>query len=196
MKIKHILLNQDGVLADFQAGALRCFGYEIGAETDKGVKLTRLVGGPKLYPFGEWSIPSVLGLTNSKFWRNVESRPYFFTNLEPLEDARELMQVILDSGIPFTICTSPSLGPQSAAGKIVWMRKFLDLPNFKDYMIGSQKWLMSNPGHLLIDDSPKNCRDFRRRNDGEVYLWPQYWNEGHAYRRDRVAEFKKFLVMK
>jgi hypothetical protein len=58
-------------------------------------------------------------------------------------------------------------------------------------MLGSQKWLMAKPEHILIDDSDENCTLFRE-NGGQAVIVPRVWNSLHSIAAsgdDAVAEY-------
>jgi len=204
--VDHILLDMDGVLSDFQRAAMGMFGYTRSTTSHHpgGVMFSHeddTAGqgyGDRLYPYGEWDIPSVLGISANTFWNKLHLNENFFAKLPVLEGARELLDFIRNSGIPFTICTSPSLDAEDATAKVRWMRTLLEDSNFMDYMVGPQKWLMANPCHLLIDDSPVNCEAFRKPRGsspgGQAFLWPQYWNEAHSAREDRLHDVKRLIL--
>ncbi len=65
----------------------------------------------------------------------------------------------------------------SSPWKIVWLRQRFG-PEFKSFLLGSQKYFCAAPGHVLIDDSDKNCKAFEKWG-GKAILFPQYWNSRH-----------------
>lgn len=191
--IRHICLDMDGVLSDFQTAALAAFGWR---QTDEphpdGVRLVHETQGEKIYPWAEWGIASVIGVTDQKFWEHVHAQENFFSTLQEMADARALIDFIRSTGIPFTVCTSPSDDPRDAHAKTLWMRKFLGVHRFRDMMVGPQKYLMANPHHLLIDDSVSNVRKFSDYG-GQAFLWPQYWNPAHREVVGRLDKLKDYV---
>lgn len=159
-EINHILLDMDGVIADFLSATLKLFDFPI----DR-------------YPANEWDIEKVLGISVSDMWGTIDRNPSFWRDLKPYPWKDALIGFLNDLEIPWSICTSPARNPQCAAQKVEWMREHIS-PNFTDYQIGKAKYLLANPRHLLIDDSNANCATFIAHG-GEAVLFPQRWNDLH-----------------
>ena len=170
----HILLDLDGVVADFNSAALRAHGAE------------HLIGNQ---PEGVWEITDVLGISKSNFWWPIDTAE-FWENLQPYPWARELVDCVKSFG-EFTVATSPGRSPEGHAGKVRWMRRFFG-NSFKDYMIGKQKWLMAAPGNVLIDDSDDNVNKFAEHN-GTAILFPQRWNSLSHVKTDKVDYIRQAL---
>ena len=190
--IRHICLDMDGVLSDFQTSALGAFGWTASGETRDGIRLTHEVHGERVYPWSEWGIASVIGVTDREFWERLHASDNFFSTLRETAEARSLIDFIKSTGIPFTVCTSPSDDPRDAASKTLWMRKFLGVERFRDMMVGPQKYLMAHPQHLLIDDSPTNVLKFSDYG-GNAFLWPQYWNPSYRGRDEKLSLLKQWM---
>lgn len=189
--VDYVLVDMDGVLVDFMGSAMKAFGYTLVGEDDKGVIYSGEGHESLHYPFGEWNIPSVLGISSRSFWRRLHSNGSFFANLPATEDAKDIIKCI--GNIPFFISTSPSLNPADATAKVQWLHKFFDDDTFSNYMVGKHKHLMGyNPRALLIDDSPDNCKAFQSRG-GQALIWPQHWNSNHHYRGQRMSMLRNLL---
>jgi 5'(3')-deoxyribonucleotidase len=161
----NILLDMDGVLADFHRAAL--LEHE---------KLHLLDNWPK----GEWNIPKVLGISDNEFWQVIDANIDFWLGIKPLPWVRELYDLCCEFG-NVTISTSPSLNSTCASHKIIWLREELKDPSFTNYMIGSNKSLMSREGNILIDDSYRNCCKFVGAGAGESILFPAITNSAWEY---------------
>ena len=146
---KHILLDMDGVLTDFTKAACTLHGYD-GYVPQKF----------NFFKF-EW------GMSSRQFWDKIDKEPDFWINLEKFPWTDHLLSYLEKNNMNYTICTSPSLSSSAAAQKIEWMRRHIS-PKFKNYLIGHQKFLMSNPNHLLIDDYEENCN----KHNGPYILFP------------------------
>ena len=72
----HILLDMDGVIANFHLAALHALGKE------------RLL---ESWPIGEWSIPKVLGILEDDFWAAINSVSDFWFRIEPYPWLHELI---------------------------------------------------------------------------------------------------------
>ena len=138
---KRILLDMDGVLVNFSRAACKAHGREGHI--------------PKCFNFfkHEW------GMSTSHFWNVIDNIDNFWLNLEKFPWTDDLLNYLHKNQLEYTICTSPSLSSKAASEKIEWMRKHIN-PQFKNFLIGRQKYLMSNPNHLLIDDSERNCAEY------------------------------------
>ncbi|MCA9214571.1 MAG: hypothetical protein KDB27_15975 [Planctomycetales bacterium] len=184
MPIKHIFLDMDGVLSDFFSAALRIHG-----------RLELLDEWPR----GQRDIPGVLGLSRRAYWNKIDEQgSVFWASLQPYPWLDELIQAAREVA-PFTILTAPSLAPGCSEGKIRWMYEYfpkVEGRSFANYMIGSQKHLLAQPGHLLIDDSESNTDAFNS-SGGQAILFPQVWNRNHAvcspveYVKSKLAEFAR-----
>lgn len=158
----HALIDMDGVLCDFAGAALRLFNYPV-----------------EQYPPGEWDIPKVLGISDVAFYGTIDAEPGFWRDLKPEPWAVELVSLVRSLGLLFTISSKPAFDPLCAAQKIEWLREhILSGDECENYMLGRQKWLMANPGHLLIDDNELNVDLFRDRG-GQAILVPTRFNRGH-----------------
>ena len=174
MKIKHILLDMDGVLTDFVGHFCKTFSYMPSVET---------------WPKGEFNLAKVLGIEEDHMWELIsEKAPGYWKTMPPQWFAEELMDIIRSSGIPFTISTSPSRDPYSAAGKIMWLQEYMGL-DFRHFMIGSNKALMARRNVLLIDDYDKNLDAFKAAG-GKIAPVPMIWN---SYKGDPLCYVKEAL---
>ena len=70
----------------------------------------------------------------------------------------------------FCFLTSPSNNPVCASGKIKWLREHFG-KDFRNFLIGANKYLCAGPNSLLIDDNEKKCKKFEEYS-GNTFLWP------------------------
>lgn len=157
--LKYILLDMDGVIADFNTAALRVHG---------------MTG--KYHPPGEWDIAKVMGITSVQFWVPVDTYEFWRTKVRPYAGAKQFYDE-LQKRAPVVIATAPSMSPDSLKAKLEWLREFID-PNV-EYMMGRKKSLMTSSGNLLIDDSDANVESFVCAG-GEALLMPRLWNKAHV----------------
>ena len=155
--IEQILLDMDGILSDFNTAALSVHGALGLAET---------------WPPGRWDMEGVMGISKAEFWKPVDTYDFWRNLVLPYEQALGFYTA-LKGFCAVTICTSPSQSAECARAKVEWLREYID-PDVK-YMIGSQKWLMGNPNHLLVDDYDQNVGKFREHG-GIAVLFPRVWN--------------------
>lgn len=171
MKPKHILLDMDGVLADFFTPALARLNarYFAKVTVEDYVK-----------DFGKFFMEQhpAFDIGPDAFWRTVEgpteaSAYRFWSSIKPFPWATDLY-FQLTRIAEVTICTSPSRSPWSAHAKVEWMKEYFNVDS--DHMIlGGKKHLLAKPDHLLIDDRPDTCGKFRAHCGGAVCP-PSNWN--------------------
>lgn len=172
----HVFLDLDGVLVDFFGAALRTHGR------------------PELidsYPAEQYEIHEVLSISKTQFWKPM-SDAVWWTDLAPYPWFDELLAIVrrMPRSGGFSVATSPSHAPGSAAGKVQWMQKHFGR-EFRDYMIGPQKHRLAQPGAVLIDDNDENIAKFTE-SGGQAILFPQPWNAMHG--EHRTAEEKMRYV--
>lgn len=159
-----ILLDVDGVLADFVAGACHAHGRdpaEIIAD----------------WPVGTYDVVEVLGVTQLQFWEKLDARgAAFWDELEPYPWATDLYEG-LSKHAPVTLLTSCSRDPASAAGKVSWIQRLFGR-DFRNYLIGPEKVACAHPDAILIDDYERNTTAFEKAG-GTSIVFPRLWNSMH-----------------
>lgn len=158
--LKTILLDCDGVLADFHGAALKLWDFP-----------------REQYPPGVYDIPGVVGISEDDFWERINSIPDFWLDIPAFAWLEELIRFVDRTGIKWYIATAPSLDPDCVRQKIIWLRRRLG-NKFNRIMLGRHKELMANPQTVLIDDCDANIDRFIRR-EGHGILFPQVWNARH-----------------
>lgn len=159
-----IFLDMDGVLCDFVSAAFTAHGHRFDASK---------------YPRGEFACEKILGVSTNEFWRRIDfGGEAFWENLEPYPWALDLAKELQQIDRVF-IATSPSRSPASYSGKRRWLQK-MGLCRL-DAMFGSQKWLMSRPGRILVDDGEHNILPWINEG-GQAILIPQPWNNANPVR--------------
>lgn len=169
MKPTAIYLDMDGVICSFVGGVFRLFGHP---EIDLG----------RVRRWGD--IPRVLTeatgheVTDAGMWRAIDyAGRGFWAGLEWLPWGRDLVE-LCQANAPVVLMTTPS-GPMSAAGKLDWIARELGSEWGKRYALTTCKHHMAHPGALLVDDGQHNVDAFREHG-GEVFLWPQSWNDSRG----------------
>ncbi len=182
-EIEHIFLDVDGVLADYTRAALRVHNAE------------HLLAG---WPPGERDIPTVIGISRTQFWREIDSLgAAFWEGLEPYPWFAEVIAYI-ESLAPFTLLTAAALSPECASGKVKWIYKMFPKQKgkrFTNFLIGHQKSLLAAPRRILVDDADHNITSFEQAG-GTGILFPQAWNRHHfiddpcAFLRDSIEKYR------
>lgn len=158
--IDTILVDMDGVVADFVSAAIDVVGLPVFAS-----QVTK------------WNFFEDY-MTEDEFWQALREYEGFWSRrIKEYPWTWGLMQKIISTGVDIVFASSPCKDPESASGKLKWLESNPSLHGIKiEYMLGQKKWLMANPRHLLIDDNEDNCRKFQERG-GNAILFPQPWNE-------------------
>lgn len=171
---KTILLDMDGVCADFVSSACLLFGRDPIAEHAK------ICG---------WDFFVHWGLTASDFWQRIDmvGEP-FWTAIKP-EPWGMLFYDSLRAMAPVYFCSSAALSPSAWSGKIKWLREFVGIGHFNNVVLTPHKHLLARPTNCLIDDSEENVEAFKRLG-GKAILFPRLWNKGHLgeHREQTIVE--------
>ena len=164
-----LLLDMDGVIVNFTGGLMKLFP-EI--EFD---------GHPT-----SWDIHDFVGVPKDEMWRRIDAGGAdFWANLAEFPWTDEVISLV-ESTSEWFISTSPSLDPSCSAGKLQWLHERFGR-GFTNYFLGSKKWMLAKPHHVLIDDSDNNVELFRGEG-GRAILFPQPWNKN----RHRIDNSKVY----
>lgn len=93
--------------------------------------------------------------------------PELFLDLDPLEGAVEAIKTLFEDGHNITFVTATPWG--CADAKYTWCRKHFPFLTSHDVIMAHKKYLVN--GDVLIDDSPKNIREFRGVNGSSVKIY-------------------------
>lgn len=162
--ITRILLDVDGVLADFVGGVCKAF------DRDKEQVIDT-------WPTGTYDIVNALGITQGEFCEKLDGiGAPFWDGLEPYPWATEFYEKLSEHA-PVTLLTSCSRDPGSAAGKLSWIKRLFG-DDFRSYLIGPDKTACAHPGAILIDDYERNTKAFDAAG-GHSIVFPRVWNSHH-----------------
>ena len=133
-KVRQIFLDQDGVLADFEAGLTKAMGYKVGLDDEHDVYDAQ---------------------------KRKLTAQRLFRNLEPLPDAWKLVDYCMNSGIHTEILTAAGTINRTLVikDKIDWIRRYVHphwivIPTFS----GTQKAAFAHKKAVLIDDRERNIK--------------------------------------
>lgn len=137
-----VLLDMDGVLADYEAGCARV--------------LTAMGANPASVPRSGWSfaadVEARLGAGAALEFADLTSRPGFFAGLDPMPGAPLAVERMLDAGWTLVVCTSPRLSARTCASeKLDWLSQHTPGVS-RSFTITKDKSLVR--GHVLVDDKP------------------------------------------
>lgn len=157
------LLDLDGVSVDFVGTALRLFDLNLADIS---------------WPPGQYEIADVLGIDRNLFWENINAAGVeFWRGMAPYPWFEDLYRELSLRG-KVCFATSPTYSPNSAAGKMAWLKDRFG-SDFKEFIITRRKHHLSKPNAILIDDSDRNVRDFVQKGSERSVLFPQIWNSAY-----------------
>src|SRR4051812_19152676 len=134
-----VLVDMDGVLADFDGAVLEGLPSEIERVARTNFYIVRD------YPDHKAAVEAVY------------SHPEFFFKLKPIQGAVDGWQRLLDMGYDPRVCTAPlTLNEKSREGKTAWLEEHF-VPRFGPEVIERaifDKTKHAHGGLLLIDDRP------------------------------------------
>lgn len=152
-----ILLDMDGVLADFMRQACKYHDRQYIPE-----QITN-------YNFYE-----MWGLTDDEFWKPMQGYD-FWAKIEMYDYAPKFLKELREIA-PVTICTAPIRDKYCISGKLHWLESNLQIPTC-DVVFANKKWLLANDRNILIDDSQAKIDKFHEHG-GTGIIFPQPWNKG------------------
>ncbi|MBV6513810.1 MAG: hypothetical protein FMNOHCHN_03366 [Ignavibacteriaceae bacterium] len=181
-KIENILLDMDGVLADFFSDSLLRLNKKFRSK-ESPITIEEYLESPS------FDMAQKFGISAGEFWTTIESDQYFWRNMTPFSWAKQLYE-FLQRFAPVTICSSPSLNPRCIPDKLEWISKHLNIKS-DQCMFGGRKHLMAKPNALLIDDYPKNVDKFIEAG-GNAVLVPSSWNTKNLTFNDVLEKIVKY----
>jgi len=149
----NILLDMDGVLANFRDAAARVNWLPLDAHLE------------------EWNFHHKAGLTDEQFYANIAADIEFWDKLEPYPWLEQLASVVSYFDPHYHI-VSYTNGDGSSA-KQRWIKKYLG--HERAWMGKGDRSRMAMSGTVLIDDRDKNVSAFRSKC-GWAITFPQPWN--------------------
>jgi len=162
---KILLVDLDEVFADFTSGALSAHG------------VSREEFERKRIP-GTWDMTIPLDMTHDEFWKPIVGQgPEFWLRLKPLPWAPEFKRYLNSLNVQWFIVTSPNHDPDCVSAKIRWCRRFFGRSR-PDPIPLSEKWLLSSPNKVLIDDKWESIAKFVKIG-GQGILFPSKGNILH-----------------
>jgi 5'(3')-deoxyribonucleotidase len=170
-----ILLDMDGVLADFENKVYDLFGHP--REKFDGNNMC--------------DIAQSCGVSNEAF-DTAMAVEGFFLSIEPLPWCFNLVEICEKRVGPenVAILTKPFSG-QCAKEKVEWVAKYL--PSYaKRLLIGKAKHFCASPESILIDDTWKNLESFLEHG-GQAILFPNLYNIHRTYLTDPIKFVERSL---
>lgn len=164
-------IDLDGVITDFVGAAAKLFNIK-----DTG------------WEPGSYDIAKAFNIEPSRFWARINSYE-FWSTLPKTDFADDLFNLL--QGKEYFIITSPTLDPQSLAGKYQWIKNHYPKLRCK-VLVGACKQYCADSNTVLIDDSDEKIQKFISYG-GHGILVPQIWNSNHALAGRRLEYMKGWI---
>lgn len=166
-----ILLDLDGILADYYGAICSLFNYR----------------GP--LPLGEDYLPDILRVDEALYHEYVHGADQFWLNLALTSDANQILSIVESFDKDYFICTKPTNHPHGnncASEKITWIRNHL---GHDRYILTTDKSQVITPDRVLIDDHEGNTKHFGRNG----FLYPRRWNRRNSEVSSALIHMEDFL---
>jgi 5'-nucleotidase len=139
-----ILIDMDGVLADFDRGCLEKM-------KELFPKFIIMIDKSSMYHISEEY--ALRDETFKKIMDSIIKSPGFYENLPLIENAQGILNSLEFDGYEVFICTSPPRETENINGKYIWIEKNFGPKWRKKIIMTHDKTLIH--GDILIDDKPK-----------------------------------------
>lgn len=169
---KWVLIDQDGVLADFEQGVAEAWQKRFGAPLPLPDERTRF--------YLHHELPQ-----HQAELRQIYASRGFFENLAPIDGAVSALCTLLEAGVEVRICTAPiDEYRHCVSEKFAWVERHLGKEWTKRIILTKDKtWVR---GDVLIDDKPVIMGSLVPM--WEHWLYDQPYNQGLSQPRVRWTE--------
>jgi hypothetical protein len=118
-------------------------------------------------------------LTPQEFWETVPGS--FWATVPKSRECDDLVHTAgcLVGHENVFIATTPTKDPEAHGAKVEWIKANLPEWIHRQYFITPRKWILAQPGAILIDDHAENCSRFEYEG-GKSILFPRPWNPLHC----------------
>ena len=161
-----IYLDMDGVITDFYKAVAQVANIPVEEVISKTID----------HPHIEDFVPEIWDKVNFDFWVKMPELPWAFDLYNYLNDFDEVF-----------FLSRPLNDVTCSAGKTAWLiNRFGN--KFDNYIFTRHKYLLAQPGAILIDDDPDNIESFKE-NAGEAIQFPVPTIKGYPTETD-ISNFK------
>jgi 5'(3')-deoxyribonucleotidase len=169
MDTQNILLDMDGVVADFLNPAAAAVGLNL-----------------DLVPRGKWDVFAEAGYDLGEVWGKIDNYE-FWRSLPIVPKAQTFVALLQEHFMSVTFLTSCSMSADCSKAKMEWLRQYFG-PKVKAILCNgyASKALCAKPANVLIDDCDRNVDAFRAAG-GQAILVPRPWNTDYLGGTQRMA---------
>lgn len=148
MKIRHIFVDMDGVLADFEGFYEKMFGKNVNIKHE---------------PFN---------LPDEELWGNIDKygKSKFFENLPWINGSKEMWDFVVKNFVRVKILSAlgktDKIDKQTSQGKYAWLSHHLPELRDQDIILVENKHRKrhySRVGDIIIDDTPVVIQEWRHK---------------------------------
>lgn len=184
-----VLLDMDGVIADFFTAVCELYGQDL-----KEYKAKM----PWEYAVHKW-ISEIANpekpytLTYKHTAKSIDSESGFWYKIPKYPWTNQLASMLFSIDFDIYICSSPSIHKRACDEKLMWLN--FHTPHFTinhSFVFTNHKYLLAKPHHILIDDSDEVVDKFRAHG-GRTILFPQPWNTCFSIIPNRIEYIQQEL---
>lgn len=193
-KKTQIYCDMDGVLVDFEGGAVQYINGDLATPSNVPKELTKHFHKlqSKLENLGRDQEIAITDLTRDPERRIQEVRRYmyrrlednfeFWQNLSWTKDGKSLWNYLTNVSPQVKILTAPMQGEGSRNGKIAWVQK--NLGKQYEVILEEDKWKHAGSHRLLIDDTFEKVKGWSDNNGIVIH---------HMNAEDTLARLKELV---
>lgn len=167
-----MLLDCDGVLANFAAKAVLMLSEELGLKTD--IIVPDITDAPII----EWLASKIVPPELKDFAHNAlyskVAQEGFCSSIEPYPSAKLGVRELLNWGCDVRVLTSPFASKTWASERQSWVVEHFGI-TIENVIFDKKKDLVH--GHIFVDDSPFFLQNWRPNHDGLAFLYDRPWNK-------------------
>ena len=166
-----LILDLDGVLANFYKGLAKAYGVPYAWPKPRmasdGIPIEDAFNLP-----GPWH-----EVCDQSFWENLDKMPDADKIIEIVLQFFEKDRICIATSFPVDLGISTGKLDDCFHGKMVWLNKHYPWL-CKNFLVGPAKHFCAAPWKWLVDDKDENV-DMFRVEGGNAILLPRYWNTQH-----------------
>lgn len=152
-----ILLDVDGVCADFTAEILHRVGSNLTLED-----------------ITQWDLFELMGADKKKRAMNVLKEQYFWRYLPVIDGAQAGYAALVAAGHEVCFATSPWVSCREwGHARREWLKEHFIISNEQLIIVNDKSWLS---GDVMIDDKPENLTAWQSLNTGLAMLYDAPYN--------------------